>query len=135
MVGALKKLIGWAAFLAVLFFGLQLAASESGEVVVLRTFAGGEPQETRLWIVDDAGTSWLRAGSPEAGWYQRLKENPQVEVERGGAVYTYEAFPIEGGPPVDHVNAFMLQKYGWADQLIGLVADRSDSVAIRLDPA
>jgi len=133
-MGVLKKLVGWALLLAVLLAGLQFVASESGEVVVLRTFTGGEAHETRVWIVDDAGTSWLRAGSPEAGWYQRIKEDPLIEVERGGDTQTYQAFPIESGPPVDHVNALMLQKYGWADQVIGLVVDRSSSVAIRLDP-
>jgi hypothetical protein len=35
---------------------------------------------------------------------------------------------------VEHVNTLMFQKYGWADAYIGLLFDRSDSVAIRLDP-
>jgi len=133
-MGFLRRLVGASILLAVILFGLQIVASESGEVVVLRTFAGGASDETRLWIVDEAGTSWLRAGSPEAGWYQRLRENPDVEVDRGGQRFEYRAFPVEGGPRVAHVNALMFEKYGWAEQVIGLMVDRSASVAIRLDP-
>jgi len=129
----LKRLLGAGLALGVGFFLLQILASESGEVVVLRTFAGGEPHETRVWIVDDRGVSWLRAGRPEAAWYRRVRENPDVQVERGSELYEHHAFPVEGGPTVDHINALMAEKYGWAEALIGLMIDRSRSVAIRLD--
>jgi hypothetical protein len=133
-MGVVRRLVGAIVFLAVVVFGMQIVASESGEVVVLRTFVGGDAQETRLWIVDDAGTSWLRAGQPSAGWYQRVLQNPDVEVERGGQTFEYRAFPVEGGPAAQHVNSLMFDKYGWAEQVIGILIDRSRSVAIRLDP-
>ena len=134
MLGALKRLLGFVLLLVVLAFGLQILASESGEVVVLRTSVDGETQETRLWIVDDRGVSWLRSGSPDAGWYQRVRANPDVQIERGAELLEFPAFPIEGGPPVDRVNRLMFEKYGWAEDYIGLFIDRSRSVAIRLDP-
>ena len=145
MLGALKRLLGFVLLLVVLAFGLQILASESGEVVVLRTSVDGETQETRLWIVDDRGVSWLRSGSPDAGWYQRVRANPVVsiqcqsnrrrcQIERGSELLEFHAFPIEGGPPVDRVNRLMFEKYGWAEDYIGLFIDRSRSVAIRLDP-
>ena len=134
MIAILKRILGWVVLAVVVVFGLQLVASESGEVVVLRTFSNGETQETRLWVVDDRGLSWLRSGSPEAGWYQRLRENPDVQVERDSQRHEYRAFPVEGGPAVDRINALMLEKYGWAEDLIGFMFDRSDAVAIRLDP-
>jgi len=133
-MGFLRRLVGAAVLLVVVAFGLQFVAAESGEVVVLHTFAGGDTQTRRLWIVDDAGVSWLRAGQPTSSWYQRILENPEIEVVRGGETYAYTAFPVEGGPTVDHVNALMSRKYGWADGLIGAMFDRSDAVAIRLDP-
>ena len=117
MLASVKRLLGFAALLVVVIFGLSMLASESGEVVVLRTFTGEDPHETRVWIVDDRGVSWLRSGSPGAGWYQRLRENPAIEVERDGEVHAYQAFPVEGGPSVDHVNMLMFQKYGWADAM------------------
>lgn len=133
-MGFVRRIVGAVVLLAVIVIGLQMVASESGEVVVVRTFAGGEAKTTRLWVVDDAGVSWLRSGSPSSSWYQRIRENPEIEVERGGELHAYTAFPIEGGPTVDHVNALMSRKYGWADGLIGATLDRSDAVAIRLDP-
>lgn len=134
MLASVKRLLGFVAVLAVAAIALEIFASESGEVVVLRTFSSDEPSETRVWIVDDRGLSWLRSGSPDAGWYQRLRENPAIQIERDGQTYDYTAFPVEGGPSVEHVNTLMFQKYGWADAYIGLLFDRSDSVAIRLDP-
>ena len=133
-MGLLRKIFGWIVFLAVLAIGLQIVASESGEVVVLRTFADGEAKETRLWIVDDRGAQWLRAGQAESGWYQRILDNPDIEVERGDTLSEYRAFPLEGGPASERINDKMLLKYGWADQVIGLFFNRSGSVAIRLDP-
>ena len=58
--------------IAIAVIGLQFVASERVEVVILESMnADGQPQETRLWIVDDAGYQYLRA-SADAGWYQRL---------------------------------------------------------------
>jgi len=113
-MGFLRRLVGAAVLLVLIVVGVQVVASESGEVVTLRTFTDGGVQETRLWIVDDAGVSWLRAGSPDSGWYQQVLENPEIEVVRGGEVREYTAFPVEGGPTVDHINALMSRKYGWA---------------------
>jgi len=134
MMRIVRRIVGAVILLLVIAVGLQLVASESGEVVVLRTSVDGESHETRVWIVDDQGLSWLRSGQPEAGWYQRILENPDIEVERGGELFAYRAFPVEGGPTVSHINALMAHKYGWAEGYIGLMIDRSRSVAIRLDP-
>jgi hypothetical protein len=47
--------------LVVIVFLLQIVASEVGEVVILTTVdATGEPVETRLWVVDLDGRTWLR---------------------------------------------------------------------------
>ena len=112
MRGLLKRILGAALALGVGLFVLQIVASESGEVVVLRTFAGGQAHETRVWIVDDRGVSWLRAGRPESAWYQRVRENPDIQVERGSELLEYHAFQVEGGPTVDRINALMAEKYG-----------------------
>ena len=136
----------------------ELVASESGEVVVLRTVdeAGGT-KETRLWIVDDGSHvvgllgdgahqsdarpgaitadgshAWLRAGHEGAGWYVHLLARPDVEFVRGG-----EAQPARANPEVgarERVNGLMRQKYGWADAYIGMLFGRDDAIPIRLDP-
>jgi len=129
-----RRIVGVAILVVVIAVGLQLVASESGEVVILRTADAGETQETRVWIVDDQGVSWLRAGQSASGWYQRILVDPDIEVVRGDKPFAYRAFPVEGGPKVSHVNALMARKYGWADGYIGAMFDRSDAVAIRLDP-
>ena len=72
--------------LAVVALGLSFIASEKGgEIVTLRTTdAAGAAHETRIWVVDADGRAWLRAGDPRSSWLARIREHPQVEVERGG---------------------------------------------------
>lgn len=122
--------------LVVLFFGGIYAASElGGEIVTLTTFdAAGDPIETRLWVVDDAGSAWLRCGVPTSGWCGRMRANPDVRVSRGGAPQAFTAVLVTDPPVRDRIHALMAEKYGWADALIGMIRDGDASVAVRLDP-
>ena len=113
---------------------LLLAGDLGGEVVKITTFdAIRTPFTTKIWIVEQGPTLWIRAGSPSAEWYQRLTERSGVEIERNGRVTRYRATPVKEATP--GVNALMATKYGWADWLIGLVRNRDHAVAVRLDPA
>jgi hypothetical protein len=112
---------------------LEMVAAESGEVVVLRTTdAAGAPHETRLWIVEDGSHSWLRSGNDAAAWFVRLRERPEVEVERGSETLRVRAVPEVGARA--RINDLMRQKYGWADAFIGTLFGRDDAIPIRLDP-
>ena len=115
----------------------QLLASESGEVLVLETLdAEGQPHETRIWVVDDAGVAWIRGGA-DAGWVQRLLETPEVRAERDGQRAPFRAAPDENPTARDRVNDLMSEKYGFADRFIAVTlgdADREGALPIRLDP-
>lgn len=131
----MRSLLILAVLLVVVFFGAVMVASETGgEVVTLTTFDefGGE-HETSLWIVEYDGRQWLRAGSDESGWYQRLYVNPRVRLRRAGTETAYRAVPV--APKTEIINDLMARDYGVADQLVGLIRDESRSIAIRLDPA
>ena len=117
--------------LIVALFVLQWVASESGEVVVVGSKdAAGEIHETRLWVVDHDGSAWLRSGSPAAAWYARMRADPNVTIERGDQrfVARIEALPDQR----DVINDLMNSKYGWADDLIGLMFGRDDAIPLRL---
>lgn len=109
------------------------AGELGGEVVTLRTAdTVGVTHETSVWVVDDGGRQWLRAGSPKASWYQRILVKPEVELVRNEQTGRYTAVPVEGSRA--RINALMAERYGWADRVIGLVRSRDGAVAIRLDP-
>jgi hypothetical protein len=111
--------------------GLQIIASESGEVVVITTRdSSGQPKQTRLWVVDHDGDAWLRAGSAKAGWYQRLRADAAVEVQRGAASFAARAEPVAQIQVV--INQLMQEKYGWADAYIGFLFGREAAIPIRL---
>ena len=127
------RVLGLFVVLLVVVIVVQLIASESGEVVVVTTRdAAGAETETRLWIVDHEGRSWLRSGAGAgAGWYQQLLADPQIELRRGTTRYYYQATTV---PEMQEtVNDLMNQKYGWADSYIGFLFGRDAAIAIRLD--
>jgi hypothetical protein len=131
----MKAAVGALLAAALAFGAVTLYALEGHEVVVLRTHApGGSMRETRTWVADDGGAIWIEAASPERPFLQHLLANPEVEVERNGAVRRYRAVPLPN--PAGHlrIRALLAEKYGWADWWVGLLTDTSASVAVRLEP-
>lgn len=115
----------------IVFYGVILVASESGEVLVLSSVdADGKTIETRLWTVEYDGNHWLRAGSPGNAWYVRLLARPEVAFRLGNQSRTATAVPEPAAN--DAINTLMNEKYGWADELIDFVFGRGDATAIRL---
>jgi len=122
--------------LAVLFVGSIFAASEfGGEVVHLRTRdAQGGEHTTHLWVVDDAGFAWLRAGMPGSSWLARIDADPNVVVERRGETLRFHAVPVHEPAVRDRIHALMREKYTWADRVVGALRDPRGSVPVRLEP-
>lgn len=115
--------------------GLYLAMAERVEVVVVHTRDDAGDHATRVWIVDDAGAAWLRTGADNASWLPRLRANPAVELERGGATRTFTATVLDDAAAVARVDELSLAKYGWSEQLLRAVSGEGHrQVAIRLDP-
>ncbi len=112
-----------------------VASEKVGEVVLLKTTDGaGGTHETRLWIAEDEGQLWLRAGMPKNQWFVRIRSNPEVELTRGEETQAMTAVPVETPEARDRVHVLMAQNYGWGDRLIGLMRDPTNSIAVRLDP-
>lgn len=113
---------------------LQTIASESGEVVVLGyTDAAGELHETRLWVVDHQGQSWLRSGQAQSGWAARLGGDAQVVVTRDGQASDYRV--VAAPEMATLINELMLKKYGWREQVISaMFGSRDGSLPLRLEP-
>lgn len=127
-------IVGALVALGVFVFVLQYVASESGEVATIRTVdADGAPLETRIWVVDHEGAQWIRTGSSASRWMARVKASPEVEVTRNGATATYR--PVFVPEATDVVNGLMAEKYGWADDVIGVLIPRDDAQIVRLDPS
>ena len=133
MKKVMLRVLGLLVALVVVVMGLQMIASETGEVVVVTTQdETGVRSETRLWIVEHEGSRWLRSGGGAASlWYQQLLANPQLELLRGTTRYYHRATPVPDMQAI--VNDLMGEKYGWADSYIGFLFGREDSIAIRLD--
>ena len=71
-----------------------LASEFGGEVVVLHTHdQAGAERTTSLWVVDRQGFQYLRAGDGGSAWLERLRQKPEVDVERAGETARYQAVP------------------------------------------
>jgi len=115
------------------FYGAVILASESGEVVTLRTNSGSEARATRLWVVDHGGAEWVRTGHSEKGWFRQIRANALVEFERAGAKSLRTAVPILEPELSQGVNEAFRSKYGAADWFVALSGDASQRIVVRLD--
>jgi hypothetical protein len=133
---SLGRAARWLVIAAVLFGASVFYASEqAGEVVTLVSFdSDGAGAETRLWVVDDGGAAWLRAGQPSASWLARIETVPQVVVRRGSSEGRFEAVPVRGAEATARINELMRARYGLWDRWISLIHDDAQCVAVRLDP-
>lgn len=128
-----KRIVAVLLVIPLLVLGGSIVASESGEVVTLQTQgADGAPRETRLWVVDDGGKQWLRAGGPDSKWLLDIQGNPVVQVERDGRSAQYTAVPDAASR--DRLNPLFAEKYGWAEAYIDALLGSDDATPIRLDP-
>ncbi len=109
-------------------------ATERVEVVELHTLdAQNERVVTRLWVVDDEGLQYLRAGNPEMIWLARIKDNYAVELTRNGVSGHYRAEVREDKRT--RINALMAEKYTWGDRFRRFLdGDRDHSVPVVLHP-
>ncbi|MAE93543.1 MAG: hypothetical protein CL910_02675 [Deltaproteobacteria bacterium] len=101
--------LGLAPFL--ILAGALVTLHEVGEVIVLRTTdARSRAYDTRLWIIDHAGVSWLGAGRSRS-WYRRLLAQPEVTIVREGDARCHRAVPVEEVAVRDEVFEKMERKY------------------------
>jgi hypothetical protein len=131
-----------AAVILLLWGSMLLLAEYGGEIVDLRTVdASGETSETRLWVVDDSGSTWLWAAAPGRRWLQRLRTHPEVQIVRGGEVARYRAVPVETDEARQRIGCLTVWRYGAAAHALQLIHHvvlrhaQSEAVPIRLEPA
>jgi hypothetical protein len=124
ILGALPVLVAVGTFVA----------GEQIEVVVLRSYdREGHGHDTKLWVVDHDGGTWLRGRRPHLVWLDRIRENPRVELIREGETTPYKATLVETEEARRAIDAAMAAKYGWIDRWYDILL-RGDPTPIRLDP-
>ena len=132
----MRQLVMAALAVGVSFGIVTLVALEGREVVVLETTdASGGPRRTRAWIADDAGSVWVEAATPERPFVSDLQRRPGLVLERGGTRRTCVAEVATNPEGHEHVRRLLAEHYGWADCWVGLIADTSGSLGIRLSCA
>lgn len=125
--------VGVPAVLVIIMYG---ASELGGEVVTLdRAEANGDVSRVRVWIVDKDGLSWIEHGDAGSHWIARLPDSPDVVLTRKGRTMRY----VGTADPESHdlYHQLRRQKYGWADELVGLFGGGEAGCAgvpVRLQP-
>jgi hypothetical protein len=112
---------------------VTIALAERGEVVRLRTYdRGSDPQDTRVWIVELDGASFVR-GMSFKGWVERARANPRIRLRRAGEWRELVAVELDAADWRPKVNEAMRAKYGLADRLTAIFRDFDQAIPFRLD--
>ena len=116
--------------------GLIQPALAGPEGVLHTTDEQGVVLETRLAVFEDpSGAIWVQSGHHFRGWYERLKRNPDVELDRDGVLNAYRAVALETPEARQHVRALIKDQVGvagfWAIRVFLLFAEIKP---VRLDP-
>jgi len=128
-----RVILGLLAAAAATFAVVSAAALESNEVVIVRTFdPDGRARDTRTWIADDAGFAWVEAANPERPFLRQIEARPDIELVRAGRTRRCRAEALPNPSGHARIRRMLADRYGWADCWIGMLADTSRSIAVRL---
>jgi hypothetical protein len=123
-----------AAAILALILGWSMLGSMGQDVVTLRTFnVKGLDRYTTLWSFVDGRFVWIRANRADRTWLADLRENPKVELQRGGRTSNYTAALFDRARSTDFVEAGFRKKYGLADEWRRWT-DGDETVMVRLVP-
>jgi hypothetical protein len=129
----MRRILAAGAGLTLVFVLVTLVALEGREVVVLETTdAHGVPRRTRTWIAEDGGTLWVEAANPERPFLGDLRRTDRLVLERGAARTSCRADVDDAPDGHTRIRRLLAERYGWADCWIGLLADTSRSLAVRI---
>jgi len=105
----------------------------TGEVVTLYTTDGvGKTHMTSLWVIEHGHEIWVRSLDPTSPWLDRLISDPEVKLQRAGALTAYYATPLLDRRA--RVNALMAERYGWAEWFLSKIEGRDAAVPVYLEP-
>lgn len=122
---------GWAILLLV----VGVMWIDEGEVITITTVDDqGHASPTGLWIVDVGAKSYVRAASPETHWLARIRQHPEIRLERNGMTRRFRAKPVDDPAVSIAVSWAMRQKYGLIDAILVRLIDHSRSVPILVEP-
>lgn len=138
----LLRVLGALLAAVVVLVGGALLLIESGEVVVLHSSDDrGQVFRTRLWVVDHQGAPWVSTGNPAKDWFVRVRQQPRVELVRGGETSCRQGVVVDDPATRAELRRLFQEKYrvqrygaGLLNSLFYSSGAKPEPVVIRLDP-
>lgn len=131
-----------AAVMVVLFLLFESAIGyfqpQDGTTAVLRSFdAEGQAHDRVLTLHEEAGQLWVESGHWFRGWYNRVLENPEVELIRDGEAQPFTAVPVHTPEAVELLAGKMkrLARRPWVYPVVRTLCLWAPIKPVRLDVA
>jgi len=102
----------------------KLAAPDVVRVITVDP--DGDVRETKVWIVEHAGSAWLRTS--DSRWLANLRRDPNLELRAGDQVFELRAQEVEDSELLARVDAAMRAKYGWSDRVVSAFRFRTPNL-------
>ena len=129
----MKRLASGAFSLILVFVVITAVALEiSGVATVHTETAAGAKRTTHVWFVEEGGTIYLEAGSPQSPWVVDLIDVDELRLS-GQELDGRYRFELHTGPEShERIRQMTRDKYGWRDIWIGMIFDTSASRMMEL---
>ena len=113
-----------------------LNLAEAQEIVIAFVRPDGTKGSTPIWDVEVGGQIYIRSGGgTSGGWYRRLRQNPDGEVQVGVETYPVHAEPVDDAEirsRVTEATEAYLAKYGDSSFLTPFTQSDSVMATLRL---
>jgi hypothetical protein len=87
-----------------------------GVVHIVTVDPDGDVRDKKVWIVQYAGSAWLRTGNSR--WLANIRRDPQVKLRSAEQLLELRAEEVTDAAARAGVDAAMRAKYGWQDRVL-----------------
>jgi hypothetical protein len=106
------------------------------EIDIETTPRAGDPRRTTIWIVVADGVPYIRSvNGSGAGWYRRIRANPDAVVHLDGRRLKAKAALANDPETIERVSAALRKKYGNTQSTKAMLQPKTLETTLRLEPA
>jgi hypothetical protein len=109
--------------------------ADANEITIGFQRPDGSTGSTPIWVVHVDDDVFVRSmKGPRGGWYRRLRDRPDAEVQAAGTVQPVHAEPVEDDTTLAAVTRAYSTKYAGSPYVQSLLNEDAANATLRLTP-